>query len=47
MQRKVTERYNETKPVGVGIEDSPAIQELIKKLDRDLEESQRNDSKAQ
>jgi hypothetical protein len=46
MQRKATERSHDSKPIGIGLEDSPTIQVLIEQLNRDLEETQRNDSKA-
>ena len=47
MERKTTQRCNDTKPIGSGVEDSPTIQNLIQQLNRDLEETQRNDSKAE
>lgn len=45
MQRKATERSDDTKPGEIGVQDSPAIQNLIEQLNRDLKETRRNDSK--
>jgi len=47
MERKATQRCNDATPLGIGVEDSPTIQNLIEQLNRDLEETQRNDSKAE
>lgn len=45
MQRKTSQPCNDAKPIGMGLEDSPTIQNLIEQLNRDLEKTQRNDSK--
>jgi len=44
MQRKTTEACDQTKRGGLGEEDSPAIQNLIEQLDRDLDETRQKDS---
>jgi len=46
MQRKATERCSDATPIGIGLEDSPTIQKLIEQLNRDLEKTQRNDSRS-
>jgi len=43
MQRKTTEACDQTTG-GLGEEDSPAIQNLIEQLDRDLDETRQKDS---
>ena len=45
MQRKATEPCTNNKPIGIGVEDSPTIRNLIEQLNRDLEEAQQNASK--
>jgi hypothetical protein len=43
--RRKAERSEDTKPSGIGVQDSPAIQNLIEQLNRDLEQTRQSDSK--
>jgi hypothetical protein len=43
MQRMTTERSDQTKPGGLGEQDSPAIQKRIEELDSDLAETRQRD----
>jgi hypothetical protein len=46
MQRKAKESCGDAKPMAAAVEDSPTIQNLIEQLNRDLEETQRNNSRS-
>jgi hypothetical protein len=45
MRHKTRERYSDTQPGAIGVQDSPTIQNLIEQLNRDQEQTQRTDPK--
>jgi hypothetical protein len=46
MRREKSKQCNDLTPSAIEERDSPTIKDLIEKLDRDMEETQRNASKA-